>query len=67
MKLIDHCLQERIKNRLVWWKINQEERLWENLKLDDGNKDKKTKGTTKCVIKIILKFNDCKNCLLKMK
>ena len=28
-------------------------------------KIKKTKGTKKCVIKIIIKFNDYKNCLLK--
>ena len=32
--------------------------------MDDGNSDKKTKGTKKCVIKQILKFNDYKNCLL---
>ena len=31
--------------------------------IDDGNSDK-AKGTKKCVIKRILKFNDCKNCLL---
>ena len=32
--------------------------------MDDGNSDKKAKGTKKCVIKRILKFNDYKNCLL---
>ena len=31
---------------------------------DDGNSDKKAKGTKKCVIRRILKFNDYKNCLL---
>ena len=31
--------------------------------IGDGNSDK-AKGTKKCVIKRILKFNDCKNCLL---
>ena len=30
--------------------------------IDDDNTDKKTKGTKKCVIKRILKFNDYKNC-----
>ena len=35
--------------------------------MDDGNKDKKAKGTKKCVIKIILKFNYYKNCLLNNK
>ena len=32
--------------------------------MDDGNSDKKAKGTKKCGIKRILKFNDYKNCLL---
>ena len=32
--------------------------------MDDGNSDKKTKGTKKYVIKRILKFNDYKNCSL---
>ena len=32
---------------------------------DDGKEDKKVKGTTKCVIKRMIKFNDYKNCLLK--
>ena len=34
---------------------------------DDGKEDKKTKGTKKCVIRRIIKFNDYKNCLLKDK
>ena len=32
---------------------------------DDCKEDKKTKGTNKCVIKRMIKFNDYKNCLLK--
>ena len=32
--------------------------------MDDGNSNKKAKGTKKCVKKRILKFNDYKNCLL---
>ena len=32
--------------------------------IDYGNNDKKAKGTKKCVIKRILKFNDYKYCLL---
>ena len=35
--------------------------------MDDGNSDKKVEGTKKCVIKVILKFNDYKNCLLNSK
>ena len=31
---------------------------------DDGKEDKKAKGTKKCVIKKIIKFNDYKECLL---
>ena len=31
---------------------------------DDGKEDKKAKGTKKCVIKNMTKFNDYKNCLL---
>ena len=34
---------------------------------DNDKEDKKTKGTKKCVIKKMIKFNDYKKCLLKMK
>ena len=33
--------------------------------MDDNSESKKAKGTKKCVIKKILKFNDYKDCLLK--
>ena len=32
---------------------------------DDGKEDKKAKGTKKCAIKRMIKFDDYKNCLLK--
>ena len=35
--------------------------------MDDGGGDKKAKGTKKCVIKRLLKFNDYKDCLLNNK
>ena len=35
--------------------------------MDDGKIDKKAKGTKKCIIKRILKFNDYKNCLMNNK
>ena len=35
--------------------------------MDDGNIDKKAKGTKTCVMKWRLKFNDYKNCLLNIK
>ena len=31
--------------------------------IDDDSKDKKAKGTRKCVIKSKIKFENCKNCL----
>ena len=34
---------------------------------DYGKEDKKAKGTKKCIIKRMIKFNDYKNCLLKDK
>ena len=34
---------------------------------DDDKEDKKAKGTKKCIIKRMIKFNDYKNCLLKDK
>ena len=33
--------------------------------IDNSKKDKKARGTKKCVIKRMIKFNDYKNCLLK--
>ena len=35
--------------------------------MDDGKNDKKAKGTKKCIIKKVLKFNDYKDCLLNNK
>ena len=32
--------------------------------MDDGGRDKKAKGTKKCVIKRRINFNDYKDCLL---
>ena len=32
---------------------------------DDGKEDKKAKGTKKCVVTRMIKYNDYKNCLLK--
>ena len=34
---------------------------------DDGKEDKKAKGTKKCIIKKMIKFNDYKKCLLNGK
>ena len=34
---------------------------------DDSKEDKKAKGTKKCLIKRMIKFDDYKNCLLKNK
>ena len=32
--------------------------------MDDSNSDKKAKGTKKCVVKRVVRFNDYKDCLL---
>ena len=47
---------------------NHDKNCWTKIKnlsllCDDGSKDKKAKGTKKCVIKIKLKFENYKNCL----
>ena len=75
MKSIDRFLQEIITNKVIGLmedelggKIMTEfvalrPKTYSYL-MDDDNTDKKTKGTNKCVIKRILKFNDYKNCLL---
>ena len=73
MKLIDHCLQVKTKKVIGLMKNDLEGKilteflaLWPktySYLMDDGNSDKKAKGTKKFVIKRILMFND-KNCLL---
>ena len=74
MKKLGRCLQEQITElmkdelggkimaELVGFRVKTYSYL-----MDDGNNDKKDKGTKKYVIKRILKFNDYKNCLLNNK
>ena len=74
MKSRDHCLQK--KNRKIIGLMKDElggKFMTKFVGLspkaysyftNDSNCHKKAKGTKKCVIKRILKFNDYKNCLL---
>ena len=74
MKKLGRCLQEQITGLMkdeLGGKIMAEfvgfrVKTYYYL-MDDDNSDKKAKGTEKCVIKQILKFNDYKNCLLNNK
>ena len=74
MNVIDHYLQERIKKviglmndepggKIMIEFVALRPKTYSYL-MDDGESDKKAKGTKKCVIKRRLKFNDYKNCLL---
>ena len=77
MQLIDHFLQEKDKKVTGLMKDELAGKFMTKIVgirpktytylIGDGNNDKKAKGTKKCVIKRMLKFNDYKNCLLKSK
>ena len=54
---------DRICDRIMTEFVELRPKIYSYL-IDDGSNDKKAKGTRKCVIKRILKFNDYKNCLL---
>ena len=69
MKSTDHCLQKRIKKlgrKIMIEFAALRPKIYSYL-MDDGNSNKKAKGTKKCVMKQRLKFNDYKNCLLNNK
>ena len=53
---------DRICDRIMTEFVELRPKIYSYL-IDDGSNDKKRKGTKKCVIKRILKFNDYKNCL----
>ena len=72
MKSIDHYLQEKIKKVVGLTKDGLGGKIitefvalrakTNSCLMDDDRSDKKAKGTKKCVIKRILKFNDYKDC-----
>ena len=74
MKSIDHYLKDRIKKVPGLMKDELRGKIMTEFAtlrpktcsylMENGNSDKKAKGTKKCVIKRILKLNDYKNCLL---
>ena len=51
-------IPEDVKDKIYWIKRKTYSYL-----IDDGSKDKKSKGTKKCIIKGRLKFENYKNCL----
>ena len=73
--LIDHCLHEKIKKVIGLMKDELRGKIMTEFvaispktysySMYDGNSDKKTKGTKKCVIKRVLKFSGYKNCFIK--
>ena len=74
MKSIGHCLLEKFKKIIGLMKDQLGRKIMTEFfalrpksyyyLTDDGNSNKKAKGTQKCVIKRVLKFNDYKYCLL---
>ena len=71
MKSIDHYLQENViglkKDELgekIMTKFAAPGAKTYSYLMDDDSETKKSKGTKKCVIKRMLKFNDYKNCVL---
>ena len=76
LSAIEHCLSERsylmkdlglmkdkLRGKIMTEFVALRPKTYTYL-MDDDNTAKKSKGTKKCVIKGILKFNDYKKCLM---
>ena len=74
MTQIDHCLKSKkdkpvtefMKDKLGGKIMTEFVRLRAETSgyiIEDGSEDKKAKDTKKCLIKIKIKFENCKNCL----
>ena len=57
-------MKDELGGNIITESVSVRARTYSYLKDDDKNV-KKAKGTKKCVIKKILKFNDYKDCLFK--
>ena len=57
-------MKDELGGKIITESVSVRARTYSYLKDDDKNV-KKAKGTKKCVIKKILKFNDYKDCLFK--
>ena len=64
-KVLDK-LKDELKIRIMKKFVSLRSKTYSSLK-DDFEEEKKNKGTKKCVVKRILKFNDYKDCLLNKK
>ena len=62
-KKVIGVMKDEIGGKIITELVNLKPKAYSYL-TDDGKEDKKAKGTTKCVIKRMIKFSDYKNCLL---
>ena len=63
-KKVIGSMKDELGGKIITESVSVRARTYSYLK-DDDKKVKKAKGTKKCVIKKILKFNDYKDCLFK--
>ena len=63
-KKVIGLMKDELGGRVIMEFVTLRPKTYSYLK-DDFKKDKKAKGTKKCIIKRMIKFNDYKNCLLK--
>ena len=61
-KIID-LMKDELRGKIITEFVTLRPKTYSFL-TDDGKEDKKAKGTKKCVTKKMIKFNDCKKCLL---
>ena len=57
-------MKDELRGKIITEFITLRPKIYSYL-IDDCKEDKKAKGTKKCVIKRMIKFNAYKNCLLK--
>ena len=65
-KQIIGLMKDELEGKIITEFVTLRQKTYSYL-TDDGEEDKKAKGTKKCVIKRMIKFDDYKNCLLKNK
>ena len=63
-KKVIGLMKDELRGRVITEFVTLRPKTYSYL-TDDFKDDKKAKGTKKCVIKRLIKFNDYKNCLLK--
>ena len=63
-KKVIRLMKDELGGKIITEFVTLRPKTYSYLK-DDGKEDKNAKGTKKCVIKRIVKFDDYKDCLLK--